>query len=118
MLEAVELALHSSLGEVDERVHVFTHLSHLYPYGSSIYTTYLYRIAPNPDETLRRWQALKAAASHAIIAHGGTITHQHGVGTDHLPYLAQEKGALGMAAMEDLCRRFDPTGIMNPGKLI
>jgi len=117
MIEAIELALHSGLEEVDERVHVFTHLSHLYPYGSSIYTTYLYRIAPNPDETLRRWQVLKAAASYAIVAHGGTITHQHGVGTDHLPYLAQEKGMLGMAAIEDLCRRFDPAGIMNLGKL-
>jgi alkyldihydroxyacetonephosphate synthase len=118
MIEAIELALHSGLEEVGERVHVFTHLSHLYPYGSSTYTTYLYRIAPDPEETLRRWQILKAAASQAIVAHGGTISHQHGVGTDHLPYLPSEKGTLGMAAIEDLCQRFDPGGIMNPGKLI
>jgi alkyldihydroxyacetonephosphate synthase len=118
MIEAVEAALHSGLAEIGERVHVFTHLSHLYPYGSSIYTTYLYRIAPDPDETLRRWQVLKAAASQAIVAYGGTISHQHGVGTDHLPYLAGEKGPLGMAAIGDLCRRFDPEGVMNPGKLI
>jgi len=118
MVEAIESALHAGLKDVGERVHVFTHLSHLYPYGSGIYTTYLYRIGPNPEETLYRWEVLKAAASRAIIAHGGTISHQHGVGTDHLPYLAEEKGTLGMAALADLCKRFDPDGMMNPGKLI
>jgi alkyldihydroxyacetonephosphate synthase len=118
MVEAIEAALRPGLAEIGERVHVFTHLSHLYPYGSSLYTTYLYRIAPDPDETLRRWQVLKTAASQAIIARGGTISHQHGVGIDHQPYMAHEKGALGMAVLGDLCRRFDPDGIMNPGKLI
>jgi alkyldihydroxyacetonephosphate synthase len=96
----------------------------MYPYGSSIYTTYLFRIAPHSDrrqvahETLRRWRILKAAASGAIIAHGGTISHQHGVGTDHRAYLTEEKGRLGMAVIDDLLKRFDPDGIMNPGKLL
>ena len=118
MLEAIEGALRPGLEDLGERVHVFSHLSHLYPYGSSIYTTYLYRVASDPDETLERWQILKAAASDTIVAHGGTISHQHGVGTDHLAYMSQEKGPLGMAAIEDLCKRFDPGGMMNPGKMI
>jgi alkyldihydroxyacetonephosphate synthase len=118
MVEAIEAALHLGLEKIGERVHVFTHLSHLYPYGSSIYTTYLFRIAPDPDETIVRWEALKSAASRAIIAHGGTISHQHGVGTDHLSYLPQEKGSIGMQTIRDLCKGFDPDGIMNPGKLI
>jgi len=118
MVEAIEVALRGGLEAVGEQVHVFTHLSHLYPYGSNLYTTYLFRIAPEPAETLRRWQLLKAAASQAIVAHGGTITHQHGIGTDHLPFLAAEKGSLGVATLRDLARRFDPDGIMNPGKLI
>ncbi|MBN1661250.1 MAG: FAD-binding oxidoreductase [Anaerolineae bacterium] len=118
MLVAIENALRPGLEGIGERVHVFTHLSHLYPYGSSIYTTYLYRIARDPAETLGRWQVLKAAASQAIVACGGTISHQHGVGIDHLPYMGEEKGALGMAALGDLCGRFDPSGIMNPGKLV
>ncbi len=116
-LDGIEMALHSALADVGERVHVFTHLSHLYPTGSSIYTTYLFRLAPDPDETLRRWQALKQAASEVVVAHGGTISHQHGVGTDHAPYLPAEKGALGMATLRALGAHFDPGGIMNPGKL-
>jgi alkyldihydroxyacetonephosphate synthase len=117
LVDAIELALRPGLQDIGERVHVFTHLSHLYAYGSSIYTTYLYRVAADPGETLRRWQVLKTAASRTIVAHGATISHQHGIGTDHLPYLAGEKGSLGLAAIRDLCARFDPQGIMNRGKL-
>ena len=52
------------------------------------------------------------------MANGGTISHQHGVGTDHVPWLAAEKGELGIAAMGALLRQFDPQGMMNPGKLL
>ncbi len=67
---------------------------------------------------MRRWRALKSAASEAILSVGGTISHQHGVGTDHAPYLAAEKGALGMGALEAAAAHFDPQGMMNPGKLL
>ena len=114
----VETALRTGLADNGERVHVTTHLSHLYPSGSSIYSTFLYRAAPDPGETLRRWRVLKAAASQAVVALGGTISHQHGVGTDHLPYLAAEKGPLGMETLHVVCSELDPGGMMNPGKLL
>lgn len=117
-MNAVERALQNGLNDVGEKVHVFTHLSHLYPQGSSIYTTYVFRCADSYAETLQRWQTLKRAASAEIVRQGGTISHQHGVGTDHAPYLAAEKGELGMAAIRALCERLDPQGIMNPGKLL
>lgn len=117
-LAAIEEALRGALAPSDERVHIFTHLSHVYRSGASIYTTYLFRLSADPDETLARWSALKGAASRAIVDCGGTITHQHGVGTDHAPYLAAEKGDLGLAVLADVARRFDPAGMMNPGKLI
>jgi alkyldihydroxyacetonephosphate synthase len=114
---AVEHALSHALEGRGERVHAFTHLSHVYPHGSSVYTTFLFRLGPDAEETERRWQALKAAASAAIMGHGGTISHQHGVGTDHRPYLAVEKGAVGMAALQQLFAACDPDGLLNPGKL-
>ena len=117
LLEQIEAALRGApIGE-GERIHVFTHLSHVYPQGASIYSTYLFRLAADPDETLARWQALKGAASEAIVAGGGTISHQHGVGRDHAPYLAAEKGALGLFALAAAARPFDPERIMNPGVL-
>ncbi|MBA3530724.1 MAG: FAD-binding oxidoreductase [Ardenticatenales bacterium] len=117
-VDAIEQAIRSALTEWGERVHVFTHLSHLYPTGSSIYTTYLFRLASTPEETLRRWQALKGTASRALVACGATISHQHGVGVDHAPYVGAEKGALGLSAVATLCQHFDPKGMMNPAVLL
>ena len=118
LVSEVDESLRTALEGAGERVHVFTHLSHLYPYGSSIYTTYIFRLSADPDETIQRWQLLKNAASHAIVSNGATISHQHGVGLDHKPHLAAEKGQLGMSAIEGLINHFDPSGVMNPNKLI
>ncbi len=75
---------------------MFTHLSHVYGEGSSIYTTYVFRPAASYAATLERWKRLKHAASQAIVDNRGTISHQHGVGKDHAPYLPREKGELGV----------------------
>jgi alkyldihydroxyacetonephosphate synthase len=115
---SVENALRTGLEDLGERVLAFSHLSHVYPSGSSLYTTYAFRSTTDPDETLARWQRLKGAASRAIVDAGGTISHQHGVGRDHAEYLAAEKGPLGMAVVADVAHRFDPDGIMNPGVLL
>ena len=111
-------AVRVGLGDRGERVHAFGHVSHVYPTGSSLYVTYLFRLAADPEETIGRWATLKAAASEAMLAHGATISHHHGVGTDHAPYLAAEKGRLGMATLEAIVRTFDPAGMMNPGVLL
>lgn len=118
LVDAIEAALHAAIAAAGERVHAFTHLSHVYPGGSSIYTTLVFRLAADPAETLRRWRLLKEAASRAVLAHGGTISHQHGVGLDHRDYLAAEKGELGLAALRAAFAAFDPQGIMNPDKLV
>lgn len=118
LVAALESAVGEALAAEGERVHVFTHLSHLYPTGSSLYLTFLFRLAPDPEETLARWARIKRAASDTITSAGATISHHHGVGTDHAPYLAAEKGPLGMAALESIARTFDPDGIMNPGVLL
>jgi len=116
--QAVSAAIEHALEGTGERVYPFAHLSHVYPTGSSIYTTFIFRVLPDPDQMLEYWRRMKDAASQAIIAHGGTITHQHAIGTDHAPYLAAEKGELGMQMIGTLIRTSDPEGFMNPGKLI
>jgi alkyldihydroxyacetonephosphate synthase len=117
-MRAVEQAAADALAADGEAVHAYTHLSHLYPQGASVYTTFIWRLAGNIDADLARWRRLKTAASEAIVASGGTISHQHGVGTDHAPWLGAEKGGLGMDALRALFRQFDPDGCMNPGKLV
>jgi len=118
MMQAVESAASAALGEFGEQAHAYTHLSHLYAQGASVYTTFVYRLAGDYESDLARWKALKKAASMAIVENGGTISHQHGVGTDHAPYLAAEKGRLGMSSLRALLEHLDPQGMMNPGKLL
>src|SRR5450830_787943 len=118
MMAALEQAGTNALAAHGERVHVYTHLSHVYAQGASVYTTYVYRLAPTYEDNMARWRTLKDAACAAIVANGGTISNQHGVGTDHAPWLAAEKGELGIAAMRALFRQVDPQGMMNPGKLL
>ena len=93
--------LGNALAPVGERVHVFTHLSHLYPSGSSLYLTYMFRLARGPGRDAGPLAGDQARGlGQTIVAEGATISHHHGVGTDHAPYLAAEKGPLGMAALE------------------
>lgn len=111
-------AIRRSFQEREVGCLAFSHLSHLYEHGASLYITYLYPRRESPEATLEDWQCAKTAASHEIIAAGGTISHQHGVGLDHRDFLAPEKGGLGLAALEAALRACDPQGLLNPGKLL
>lgn len=109
--------LQQGLAGMGEKVHAYSHLSHVYTDGCSIYVTYLFRLARHPEENMHRWRQLKELASRIIVQHGGTISHQHGVGLDHKPYLQAEKGDLGLELLEGAFSLLDRHGIMNPGKL-
>lgn len=95
---------------------VFCHLSHAYADGASLYFTFISRARRGAE--VEQWQEVKRAASEAIVATGGTITHHHAVGRDHAPYMQAEVGELGLDVLRSVKERLDPTGIMNPGKLL
>jgi alkyldihydroxyacetonephosphate synthase len=95
---------------------VMCHVSHLYRAGASLYYTFVARQEQGAEP--RQWNAAKAAASEAILAGGGTITHHHGVGRDHAPWLPDEVGPLGIDLLRAAKATLDPAGIMNPGKLL
>jgi alkyldihydroxyacetonephosphate synthase len=114
--DAVTAALHAALGERGTPPLVGCHISHLYRSGASLYFTVLARQEHGAE--LEQWRAAKRAASEAIVAGGATITHHHGVGVAHLPWMDEESGALGREALRAVKDRLDPTGIMNPGKLL
>lgn len=94
----------------------FCHLSHAYADGASLYFTFISR-SRRGDE-IEQWRAVKRAASEAIVATGGTITHHHAVGRDHAPYMQAEIGETGLDVLRAVKQQLDPSGIMNPGKLI
>ena len=89
------------------------HVSHLYPTGASLYFTVLGRRA---DDPAAQWRGLKAAATDAIVAAGGTLTHHHAVGRDHAPWMGAEVGELGLGVLRALKDRCDPAGHHEPGE--
>ena len=116
--EAIPL-VEQSIKQVDPAgIHVFTHLSHVYETGSSMYTTYIFPLKETPQATLEKWSAMKSSASRTILELGGTISHQHGVGTDHAPYLTPEKDQKGMDILRSIFHEVDPESRFNPGKLL
>jgi alkyldihydroxyacetonephosphate synthase len=113
--EAVAAALTRSLTASGTPPVVMCHVSHSYPAGASLYFTVAAAQAADP---VSQWAAAKRAASDAIMAGGGTITHHHAVGLDHREYLQAEIGELGVSVLRAVKAAVDPAGIMNPGKLI
>lgn len=95
---------------------VMCHLSHAYRDGASLYFTFL--AAVRPGDEIETWRRIKAAACDAIVGGGGTITHHHAVGSDHVPWMEQEVGPVGIDALRAVKNRLDPEGIMNPGVLL
>jgi alkyldihydroxyacetonephosphate synthase len=95
---------------------VMCHVSHLYETGASLYFTFIAR--QREGDELGQWHAVKQAASRAILDGGGTITHHHAIGRDHAPWMEREVGREGVAVLRALKAELDPTGIMNPGKLL
>jgi alkyldihydroxyacetonephosphate synthase len=112
---AVGEALRGALAGRGTPPFVMCHVSHLYPSGASLYFTFLAR---QEDDALAQWRAAKTAASEAIVAGGGTVTHHHAIGRDHRQWMKAEVGEVGIELLRAAKERLDPVGIMNPGKLL
>jgi alkyldihydroxyacetonephosphate synthase len=90
--------------------------THVYPDGPAPYYTVL---APaRRGSEIEQWNEIKAAASDAVIAAGGTITHHHAVGRDHRPWYDLQRPDRFAAALAAAKSELDPGWIMNPEVLI
>jgi alkyldihydroxyacetonephosphate synthase len=112
---SVREALTTALTEAGTPPLVMCHISHVYENGASLYFTV---VSAQGDDPVAHWAPAKRAANRAILAAGGTISHHHGVGTDHRDWYVREAGPLGIEALRAVKRRLDPTGLLNPGVLL
>ncbi len=118
VIEAVGAAAREVCGAEPE---VTMRLTHLYPDGAAPYFTVVVpgRLGPDdgPAALVAQWDELKAAASEALLAAGGTITHHHAVGRDHAPWYARQMPEPHGRALAAAKRALDPAGVCNPGVL-
>jgi len=100
---------------VSEYVVIMAHFSHAYPEGISIYFSLAGPIE-DPLASEKRYAAAWKGALETVLAHGGTVSHHHGVGQHKAPYVTREQGAF-VSLFKPLKAQLDPDWIMNPGKL-
>jgi alkyldihydroxyacetonephosphate synthase len=114
--DGVQAALRQALAETCGGGATSCRFAYVYPDGPAPY--YSVYAPGRPGQELEQWDAIKAAASEAILALGGTITHHHAVGRDHRPWYLREEPELFTAALRATKAELDPAGIMNPGVLL
>ncbi len=113
----VRSALRAALEEEGRKSMVACHVSHSYREGASLYYTFFAPMAEEGREE-EQWERAKRAASEAIMEYGGTISHHHGVGYEHAPWMRREVGDISLETIRAVKKTVDPAEIMNPGKLI
>ena len=92
------------------------HLSHSYHSGASLYFTF--GCLQRKGREIEQYLYVKKAAEDAFMKNGGTLSHHHAVGTEHLPWVEEDLSSTGLKAVKALKNGLDPNGIMNPGKII
>ncbi len=91
-------------------------LTHVYADGCAPYFTVL---APaRRGSEVAQWDEVKGAASEALAAAGGTITHHHAVGRDHRPWYDRQRPDPFALALAGAKAAVDPAGVLNPGVLL
>ena len=92
------------------------HLSHSYHSGASLYFTF--GCLQRKGREIEQYLYVKKSAEDAFMKNGGTLSHHHAVGTEHLPWVEEDLSSTGLKAVKALKNGLDPNGIMNPGKII
>ncbi len=90
------------------------HLSHSYLDGACLYFTFV--ATPPPDSVEAAYVALWDAGQRAVLAHGGNLSHHHGVGLNRARFMSEALGD-GADVLQSVKDALDPNGVLNPGKL-
>ena len=129
MDEMVRGALQETLDRVCGGGSVTCRFTHVYPDGPAPWflgvpgpgrpgSHYTWEGMGRRGAELEMYDEVKKAASDAIMAAGGTITHHHAVGRLHRQWYDQQRPEPFAQALRAAKRAVDPNGVLNPGLLI
>ena len=104
----------AAIKDVDGTLAASAHQSHAYTDGACLYFTFAGKVdAADKD---RFYRAAWDAGTNAVLAHGGALSHHHGVGINRARFVREALDG-GLDVLAAVKRALDPNGILNPGKL-
>lgn len=109
-------AAEQAMAEMDTDGYIMCHLSHNYHSGACLYFTFA--IADDSDEVVNKYDKLKRTIQQSFIDSKGTLSHHHGVGIEHSPWMSQDISPAGEKMIGGLFNAVDPTKNLNPGKVV
>ena len=112
--EAVYAAANKAYDEIGIKGWIMSHLSHSYHSGACLYFTFAFVFDKDP---IGEYDRVKSAIQQAFVDNHGTISHHHGVGLEHAPWLEQDISLEGVKVMRGLVGAADPKKNFNPGKI-
>ncbi|HEY4224924.1 MAG TPA: FAD-binding oxidoreductase [Pseudolysinimonas sp.] len=113
--DAVRVAADKAFDQIGVQGWIMSHLSHSYHSGACLYFTFAFVMG---DDPLGAYNVVKTAIQQAFIDNGGSLSHHHGVGLEHAPWLEQDISAQGVAVMRGLFDAADPGENFNPRKIV
>lgn len=75
-------------------------------------------IGADKQAFLDRWREINHIVHGIVIAHGGSISAEHGIGQLKRDELAEVRSPIEIELMQRIKHAFDPAGIMNPDKVL
>lgn len=114
---AAKAAAQEAFARIGRKGFVFCHMSHSYHAGACLYFTFAFVHGEDAD-ALAQYDAVKAAIQQSFMDSGATLSHHHGVGTEHKPWMSQDISLEGVDLMRGLFTSADPKGLLNPAKII
>jgi len=67
---------------------------------------------------IARWDEVNDAVFAIVARYGGSISAEHGIGVMKREVLSSVKDPVALELMRSLKRVLDPSGILNPGKVL
>ena len=113
--DEVYAAANRAFASLGKQGFIMCHLSHSYHAGACLYFTFAFKAGEDAD---REYATVKTAIQQAFVDHGGTLSHHHGVGMEHAPWMEQVVSEEGVSIMRSLFSATDPGNHLNPGKII
>ena len=113
--DAAYAAAQGAYDEIGIKGWIMSHMSHSYHSGACLYFTFAFVFKNDP---VAEYNLVKNAIQQSFIDNDATISHHHGVGVEHSPWLEDDISSEGVVVMTALFAGSDPGSNFNPGKII